>query len=214
MINGFFQLGIAERRLNHEIQIQYADRALDLGRPAESRQALLRLLLATTKESEPLAEWARGELALVTQVVLLRREQEEATLELTRVLSDRTQQANQVEALGVRLERIEKKLKEAESVAGSPRNARGALIPILTIVNDDGGTITAAEVELRLDGISVRSGSTQLVDEGDHALTFQLPQGYEGGGWLGDCSSVGEVVIAAGRTHVCRVTLDDLPLSR
>jgi len=99
----------------------------------------------------------------------------------------------------------------------------GTLRVIKDVINDNGGTATAADFSLHVkDGLgaevedSPAPGSTTGTDYevlvGDYVVSEDAPiTGYEQTGFSGDCDEQGNITVGAGETVTCTITNDDIP---
>lgn len=79
------------------------------------------------------------------------------------------------------------------------------------VVNDDGGTATADDFPLFIDGIQVQNGFQTPVSPGTHTVSEQNLPGYQAVGFRGDCDAAGRVTLAPGDDKVCILASDDVP---
>ncbi len=107
-------------------------------------------------------------------------------------------------------------LKEGEDVTCTFRNTRqqARLTVIKHVINDNGGTATAADFTLDSGGLEdspddfpgSESGTTVILDPGGYHVSESGPSGYSAS-FSADCIGT----IAAGQTKTCTVTNDDQP---
>ena len=90
-----------------------------------------------------------------------------------------------------------------------PPPAPGSLTLALTVVNDHGGTATAADLVLRLDGAAVPAGLPQSLPPGPYRVTADPLPGYAIT-IAGACDPDGAITLPAGVARVCTVVADDL----
>lgn len=78
-----------------------------------------------------------------------------------------------------------------------------------TVVNDNGGTASANDFLLTVDGNSVSDGVAYAVNPGTHTAGETLLSGYTQGAWGGDCNTSASVTVALGETKTCTITNND-----
>jgi hypothetical protein len=88
-------------------------------------------------------------------------------------------------------------------------------VPTLTVIkqvtNQAGGTLTAKDFTLTVDGATVTSGVANLVSVGSHVVgEGPLPTGYGQVGITGDCDASGNVTLAPGENKTCTITNRDI----
>ena len=87
------------------------------------------------------------------------------------------------------------------------------IAPTLTVtkvvINDNGGTATADDFTLLVDGSPAAWGSTLTLDAGTHTISEDGPSGYAAT-FTGDCMLDGTVTLAVGQTLNCTITNDDV----
>ena len=81
----------------------------------------------------------------------------------------------------------------------------------ITIVNDNGGTATASDFSITLDGNTVSWNTPLQVDIGTHLASAGGLTGYTVSSWSGDCSVGGSVTVIANDSAVCTIVMDDIP---
>ncbi|MBT8054868.1 MAG: hypothetical protein KJN69_13330 [Gammaproteobacteria bacterium] len=88
------------------------------------------------------------------------------------------------------------------------------IAPTLTlnkiVVNNDGGTLTANDFPLFVDGNPVISGVPVQLVAGAHVASESGDPGYAASGWDGHCAPDGSVTLAVGENKVCEITNDDI----
>lgn len=78
-----------------------------------------------------------------------------------------------------------------------------------TVINDNGGTATADDFLLTVDGSAVSDGVAVPVIPGTHIAGETNLPGYAVGVWGGDCNTQGSVTVALGETKICTITNND-----
>lgn len=84
---------------------------------------------------------------------------------------------------------------------------------IKSVINDNGGTLTANDFPVFIDGHPVSWGVTFNLNAGVHTASETTSSGYTATPWGGDCAADGTVVLAPGDSKICRITNDDIPLT-
>jgi extracellular elastinolytic metalloproteinase len=101
----------------------------------------------------------------------------------------------------------------------SPPSAQPTLRVVKEVVNDDGGTRSAADfsVHVKASGVDVSgspqpgsgSGTTYSLDAGIYAVSEDAAPGYAAS-FGGGCNASGQVALAPGETKTCTITNDDI----
>ena len=78
-----------------------------------------------------------------------------------------------------------------------------------TVINDNGGTATAASFQAKIDGGNVSWGVAQTLAVGSHAVSESALAGYGASSWGGDCAANGTIVLSAGENKTCTITNND-----
>jgi hypothetical protein len=103
-------------------------------------------------------------------------------------------------------------LKPGETVTCTFNNElqTGTLTLVKSVVNDNGGTATAADFQARINGENVPWDQAQTLIAGNYtASEIALVDGYTASDWGGDCAADGSVTINAGDEKTCTITNDD-----
>jgi hypothetical protein len=79
-----------------------------------------------------------------------------------------------------------------------------------TVVNDNGGTLTANDFPRFIDGSSVAWNTSVLLTVGQHTASETTQAGYAASDWGGDCAANGTITLAAGENKTCTITNDDV----
>ena len=87
---------------------------------------------------------------------------------------------------------------------------------VKTVINDDGGTATPNDFNLRaqrgVQTYSYTSGQTRTLPVGTYTAQETNLPGYTAGSWTGDCAANGTVTLHAGDHKVCYITNNDKPV--
>jgi Prealbumin-like fold domain len=78
-----------------------------------------------------------------------------------------------------------------------------------TVINDNGGTKTANDFLLTINGSSTLDGVAMPVTPGVHTAGETNLAGYTAGSWGGDCTVNGSVTVGLGETKTCTITNND-----
>jgi hypothetical protein len=78
-----------------------------------------------------------------------------------------------------------------------------------TVINDDGGTSTAASFTYKIDGVAKAQGVAHTVTAGSHTLSEDAFAGYTASAWGGSCAADGTITVVAGQDYTCTITNDD-----
>ena len=81
---------------------------------------------------------------------------------------------------------------------------------VKTVVNDDGGSLTVAQVPLFVDGNSVATGAASTLSAGAHVASETNQSGYSASAWGGDCAADGSITLNPGDDKTCTITNDDI----
>jgi uncharacterized repeat protein (TIGR01451 family) len=79
-----------------------------------------------------------------------------------------------------------------------------------TVVNDNGGTKSANDFNLKVDGNAVLDEDVNPVNPGTHTVSESNLSGYVAGTWGGDCAADATVTVALGETKTCTITNNDI----
>ena len=112
---------------------------------------------------------------------------------------------------------IEKVTLDGSCVTPPPVHTKGTLVVIKHVVNDNGGTASAGDWRMDVDGPSPRSfqgaeapGVSHALLAGDYTVTESGgPSGYALS-YSGDCDASGHVTVAVSETSTCILTNDDV----
>jgi hypothetical protein len=85
----------------------------------------------------------------------------------------------------------------------------GTLTVTKTVTNDDGGLLTVGSFTLKIDGITVTSGTPKKVAVGAHKVTEVGVFGYAAM-IKDDCAANGDITIAAGDNKTCTIVNNDI----
>src|SRR3989338_7064093 len=88
----------------------------------------------------------------------------------------------------------------------------GTITVTKEVINDDGGLLTVGDFTLKIDGITVTSGSPKDVAVGAHNVSEMGVFGYSAA-VSGDCNATGDVTVAAGESKTCTITNNDIRAS-
>lgn len=77
------------------------------------------------------------------------------------------------------------------------------------IINDNGGSATAEDFELFINGEQTAIGLSRVLPVGDYAITAGSPSNYALVGIKGACDGDGSFTIEEGQNLICTVTYDD-----
>ncbi len=81
---------------------------------------------------------------------------------------------------------------------------------VKTVVNNNGGTKTAADFQAKIDGTNVAWSTAIPLSAGAHtASEIGLPT-YAASNWGGDCASNGTITLSLGQNATCTITNDDI----
>ncbi len=80
-----------------------------------------------------------------------------------------------------------------------------------TVVNNNGGTASANNFNLTVDGHAVSDEVAYAVNPGTHTAGETSLPGYAAGAWGGDCNLAASVTVALGETKTCTITNNDIP---
>ena len=81
---------------------------------------------------------------------------------------------------------------------------------VKNVVNNNGGTKTAADFPAFIDGVLVTWGVPIAVNPGNHTASETSLAGYTASSWGTDCATTGNVSIALGQSKTCTITNDDI----
>ena len=81
---------------------------------------------------------------------------------------------------------------------------------VKTVVNDNGGTKTAADFQGKIDGSSVAWETPITVTPGQHTASEASLPTYQASTWSGDCAANGTITVALGQNATCYITNDDI----
>lgn len=81
---------------------------------------------------------------------------------------------------------------------------------IKTVVNDNGGTATAANFTPSVDGVAQVWNTAITLSAGTHIASETIITGYQAGDWSGACSANGSITLALGENKICTITNDDI----
>lgn len=79
-----------------------------------------------------------------------------------------------------------------------------------TVINDNGGTKTAADFQGKVDGSNVSWNVPVTVNPGTHTASEATAVDYEASDWGGSCGADGSVQLGYGQHAVCTITNDDI----
>lgn len=82
---------------------------------------------------------------------------------------------------------------------------------VKTVVNNNGGTKTAADFQAQIDSTHVPWGVAQTLTPGAHTASEMVVAGYTAGAWGDDCAADGTITLVAGDNKTCSITNDDQP---
>jgi hypothetical protein len=88
-------------------------------------------------------------------------------------------------------------------------NPTGKLTVRKIVINDDGGTLLANDVQLFVDGVQKLNGVEYMYSTGTYTISENNPPGYTAT-FGGDCDTSGSVTISQGDVLECTITNDDL----
>jgi hypothetical protein len=89
-------------------------------------------------------------------------------------------------------------------------NDQQAYITLVKVVNNDhGGTATADDFSLTLEGSAVSSGVAVAVNPGTYTAGETLLPGYTFDGFSGDCDENGSITVGLGESKTCTLTNSD-----
>jgi len=102
-------------------------------------------------------------------------------------------------------------LGEAATCTISNDDISPTLTVVKTIVNDNGGTVTAEDAfGLKVDGSNVQHNTSNAFDAGNHTVSEDGLPGYQPASWGGDCNPDGSITLALGETATCTISNDDI----
>jgi hypothetical protein len=79
-----------------------------------------------------------------------------------------------------------------------------------TVVNDDGGTLAAADFPAFINGNPTPWGTAQVLAPGMYTVSEGSQPGYSPSAWGGDCAPDGTVALATGESKTCTITNQDV----
>ncbi|MGK2924644.1 MAG: DUF4215 domain-containing protein [Lysobacterales bacterium] len=79
-----------------------------------------------------------------------------------------------------------------------------------TVINDDGGTATANEFGLKINGNPATNNVPATLGSGNHSASADGLTGYLQSTWGGDCQPDGSITLSVGEQATCTVTHDDI----
>ncbi len=85
-----------------------------------------------------------------------------------------------------------------------------ALTLVKTVVNDNGGTLTAASFPVFIGSTAAAWGTPIGLDAGSYTVSETSQAGYAAGTWGGDCAADGSVTLALGESKTCTITNNDI----
>jgi hypothetical protein len=80
---------------------------------------------------------------------------------------------------------------------------------VKTVVNNNGGSATAAAFQGKIDGSNVAWETEVALTAGAHTASETNLPGYLAGAWGGDCAANGTITLAPGDVKTCTITNDD-----
>lgn len=86
---------------------------------------------------------------------------------------------------------------------------QATLILSKTVVNNNGGTLSANDFAVQVDGIASSWGS-HTVNAGTYSVSETPVATYSAGNWGTDCTVNGSVTLLPGETKTCSITNDDI----
>jgi hypothetical protein len=86
---------------------------------------------------------------------------------------------------------------------------RPTLTLVKTVVNDNGGGLSANDFPRFIDGAPVAWNTAVELTVGPHTASETPQAGYTASAWGGDCAADGSVTLAAGDNKTCTITNDD-----
>ena len=86
----------------------------------------------------------------------------------------------------------------------------GYLTLLKTVVNDDGGVLTASSFPALINSTLVDWGTTYELDAGTYTASETPQSGYTPSVWGGDCAADGTVYVGPGESKTCTITNDDV----
>ncbi|MCJ7667642.1 MAG: LPXTG cell wall anchor domain-containing protein, partial [Anaerolineae bacterium] len=81
---------------------------------------------------------------------------------------------------------------------------------VKTVVNDNGGTLNAANFPVRIDGNPVTWGVANALSAGTHTASEITQPGYSASIWGGDCNADGTITLLPGDNKTCTITNNDI----
>jgi hypothetical protein len=81
---------------------------------------------------------------------------------------------------------------------------------VKTVVNDNGGTKSANDFSLKIDGIAIANDTPLAVLPGSHTASEDGLAGYSASAWGGDCAADGTVNVNLGENKTCIITNNDV----